>query len=165
MKKRSLILSILFLLIIISSFDFIGEMAPDFTAKDIDGKDIRLSNYRGKIVLLDFWASWCGPCQQEFPFLIDFYNNHKNENFIVLAVNIDNEKENMLNFLRKNYMREKFPVIFDPEKKVPPIYDIQAMPTSIFIDKKGTIRYVHNGYNESSKKEFKKELTTLLSEK
>ena len=150
---------------VVFAADLTGEQAPLFKGKDINGKEIQLSDFRGKIVLLDFWASWCGPCQEEFPFLVDLYADHKKDDFIVLAVNIDNEKENMLRFLRKKYATQVFPVIFDSEKTIPPLYDLQGMPTSLFIDKKGVVRYIHTGFNDSSKKQFTEELNQLLKEK
>ncbi|MCB0281545.1 MAG: TlpA family protein disulfide reductase [Calditrichae bacterium] len=158
----------LFLLLLFSfshASDLTGKQAPLFKGTDLDGKEINLTDYRGKIVLLDFWASWCGPCQQELPFLVDLYSDHQNDDFVVLAVNIDNEKENMMRFLKKKYATRVFPVIFDSEKAIPPLYDLQAMPTSFFIDKKGMIRFTHTGFKDSDKKQFTEELTTLLREK
>lgn len=143
--------------------DLTGKQAPEFNGTDINGNEINLSDYRGKIVLLDFWASWCGPCQEEFPFLIDFYRKFKKDSLIVLAVNIDNKKENVLRFLNKYRAKNMFPVIFDPEKIIPPLYELNGMPTSVFIDKEGIIRFTHTGFNNSSKKQFTEELTTLLS--
>jgi peroxiredoxin len=164
--NKILFFSLLFSAIhFVSAADLTGQKAPLFSGKDTKDNEIKLADYRGKIVLLDFWASWCAPCQQEFPFLIGLYNEFKKEDFIVLAINIDDKKENMMNFLLKKYGTNTFPVIFDQEKKIPPLYDLQAMPTSLFIDKEGTVRYVHNGFNETSAKEFKKELIALLHEK
>ena len=162
---------ILCLIFIFGSFhyltasDLYGQEAPLFSGTDLQGQQINLADYRGKVVLLDFWASWCAPCKQEFPFLIHLYQKYKKSDFIVLAVNIDNERKNMLSFLLKNDGIKSFPVIFDPEKKIPPLYDLQAMPTSLFIDKKGIIRFIHNGFSDSKKEEFQKELTILLNEK
>lgn len=150
---------------IASAGDLSGKAAPDFTGKDIDGKQISLSDYRGKVVLLDFWASWCMPCREEFPFLIEFYREHQKENFIVLAVNIDDKEENMRSFMEKYYATHVFPVIFDQKKLIPPLYELESMPTSLFIDKNGIIRYIHTGFNDTMKKEFKSELSILLHEK
>jgi len=144
--------------------DLTGKAAPAFTAKDTKGNERSLSDYKGKVVLLDFWASWCVPCREEFPFLIRFYEAHQKEDFIVLAVNIDDKEENMQNFLSGFDIPPLFPVIVDREKAIPPLYELESMPTSIFIDKSGIIRYVHTGFNKSRKKEFKEELSTLLKE-
>ena len=165
MKIKRVIFFIPFFVSILSASDFIGKPAPEFNSIDINNKEIRLSDYRGKIVLLDFWATWCKPCQQEFPFLVKFYKDHKKDNFIVLAVNIDNKEENMRAFLSKHDATRVFPIIFDSDKTIPPLFELEVMPTSIFIDGNGIIRYVHNGFSDSSKKEFEQELETLLHKK
>ena len=97
---------LLFLFLILSFNNLIaeelsGEAAPAFSIKDTQGKDINLSDYRGKVVLLDFWATWCVPCNKEFPYLIKFYQEHYKDDFIILAVNIDNSEENMLAYQKK----------------------------------------------------------------
>ena len=163
--KHPLLLVFFFVFIrIVSAGDLIGEVAPEFSGKNIDGKVVSLSDYQGKVVLLDFWASWCVPCREELPFLVKFYRENQKEDFIVLAVNIDDKEENMRNFLSKIFATHVFPVIFDKEKSIPPLYELESMPTSVFIDKKGIIRYVHTGFNDTRKKEFQEELSILLAE-
>lgn len=163
--KRLLLLVFLFIFIVhVNADDLTGKSAPAFSTQDIDGKEITLSDYRGKVVLLDFWASWCMPCREEFPFLVKFYRKHQKEDFIILAVNIDDKEENMRSFLTKNHATNVFPVIFDREKSIPPMYELESMPTSIFIDKKGIIRFTHTGFNDTRKDEFQEELQTLLNE-
>jgi len=165
MKHFVLLVFLLINLSIAHAGDLTGKAAPAFTAKDTKGNELSLSDYKGKVVLLDFWASWCVPCREEFPFLIRFYEAHQKENFIIIAVNIDDKEENMKDFLSNFDIPPLYPVIWDNEKKIPPLYELESMPTSIFIDKNGIIRYIHTGFNESRKKEFKEELSTLLNEK
>jgi thiol-disulfide isomerase/thioredoxin len=169
MKPLLLFVFLIFSISITNAGDLTGKTAPDFSAKDTEGKDITLSDFRGKVVLLDFWATWCVPCNEEFPYLVKFYESHQKDDFIILAVNIDNKEEHMDRFLRKCYAEyipnAKFPVIYDKDKKIPPLFDLQSMPTTIFIDKKGVVRYIHTGFNDSRKKEFREELDTLLHEK
>jgi thiol-disulfide isomerase/thioredoxin len=165
MRPMSLLFTLLIVTGIVYAGDLTGKKAPAFTAKDTKDNKISLSDYQGKVVLLDFWASWCVPCREEFPFLIRFYEAHQRDDFIILAVNIDNKEENMQSFLSKFDIPPMFPVIYDSEKAIPPLYELESMPTSIFIDKKGIIRYTHTGFNDSRKKEFKEELSTLLKEK
>lgn len=165
MKRLLLFVFLLISICQVNAEDLTGKAAPAFSAKDIDGKEVSLSDYLGKVVLLDFWASWCVPCREEFPFLIKFYEKHQKEDFIILAVNIDDQEENMRSFLSKFHTAHVFPLIFDREKTIPPLYELESMPTSIFIDKNGIIRYIHTGFNESRKKEFQEELSTLLNEK
>ncbi len=141
-----------------------GSAAPDFKGKTTDGKEIRLSEYLGKVVLIDFWASWCPPCREEMPALIKFYRSHKDPKFELIAVNIDNEKNNMQQFLDKLFPEPAFPIVVDDSQKIPSLFNIEAMPTTIFIDKKGKIRFRHDGFKESYVNDFDSELTQLLKE-
>ena len=97
-----------FFILLVTAFAGIGNcqekddlLAPDFKGKTSGGKEIKLSDYLGKVVLIDFWASWCPPCREEMPELIKFYKTHKDTAFELIAVNIDNESENMQRFLDK----------------------------------------------------------------
>jgi thiol-disulfide isomerase/thioredoxin len=159
--------SILFLIIFVNigfTQEKVGSLAPDFNGKTIDDKEIKLSDHIGKVVLIDFWASWCPPCREEMPALIKFYRSHKNPKFQLIAVNIDNKKENMENFLDKLFPEPAFPIVVDNEQKIPALFNIEAMPTTIFVDKKGKIRFWHNGFKESYVNDFDSELTQLLKE-
>lgn len=141
-----------------------GSTAPDFNGKTTNGKEIKLSDYLGKVVLLDFWASWCPPCREEMPALIKFYRSRKDPKFELIAVNIDNKKDNMDNFLDKLFPEPAFPIVLDNDQKIPALFNIEAMPTTIFIDKKGKIRFRHDGFKESYVNDFDSELTQLLKE-
>lgn len=141
-----------------------GAQSPDFEGKTTQGNEIKLSNYLGKVVLIDFWASWCPPCREEMPELIKFYKTHKDPKFELIAVNIDNHSENMQSFLDKLFPKPAFPIIVDDNQKIPLLFNIEAMPTTIFVDKKGKIRYRHDGFKETYVNDFNKELTQLLKE-
>ncbi len=138
--------------------------APEFQGKTIKGKEIKLSDYKGKVVLLDFWASWCPPCRDEMPQLVKFYKSHKNPDFQLIAVNIDKSAENMQKFLDGLFPQPEFPIVEDDAQKIPALFNIEAMPTTIFIDKKGNIRYRHDGFKDSYVNDFNSELTQLLKE-
>ncbi len=138
--------------------------APDFKGKTIKGNEIKLSDFKGKVVLLDFWASWCPPCREEMPQLVKFYKTHNNPDFQLIAVNIDNNAGNMQKFLDKLFPQPEFPIIEDDAQKIPALFNIEAMPTTIFIDKKGNIRYRHDGFKDSYVNDFNTELTQLLKE-
>ena len=142
----------------------VGSPAPEFEGKTIKAKEIKLSDYAGKVVLVDFWASWCPPCRKEMPELIKFYRAHKDSNFELIAVNIDEDKDNMQHFLDNLFPEPSFPIIADNNQKIPPLFNIEAMPTTIFIDKKGKIRFWHSGFKESYVSDFNSELTQLLKE-
>lgn len=138
--------------------------APDFQGMTINGKEIKLSDYKGKVVLLDFWASWCVPCRDEMPRLVKFYNSHYKSDFQLIAVNIDNKSANMQKFLDKLFPQPDFPIVQDDTQKIPALFNIEAMPTTIFIDKKGNIRYRHDGFKDSYVDDFNSELSQLLKE-
>jgi thiol-disulfide isomerase/thioredoxin len=138
--------------------------APAFDGKTSQGKEIKSSEYLGKVVLIDFWASWCSPCREEMPELIKFYTAHKNPNFEIIAINIDNDAKNMQSFLNKLTPKPDFPIIADNSQQIPPLFEIEAMPTTIFIDKKGNVRFRHDGFKKSYVDDFNKELAQLLKE-
>jgi thiol-disulfide isomerase/thioredoxin len=157
---------VVFSVLIGNSFcqDSNDQQAPDFEAKTSDGKDIKLSDYAGKVVLIDFWASWCPPCREEMPELIKFYKKHNDPQFQLIAINIDNNTENMNHFLEKLFPKPSFPIVVDNNQKIPSLFDIEAMPTTIFIDKKGKVRFRHDGFKDSYVDDFNSELTQLLKE-
>lgn len=142
-----------------------GEMAVPFTATTLEGDSIRLADFKGEIVILDFWASWCAPCLKEMPFLIEIQEKYRDQNLVVIAINLDNNKKNAVRFLKKIGKDIPFPIIFDKNKELPKLYIPAAMPTTIFIDTKGAIRYRHNGFKESDKSSFITEIEKLVKEK
>lgn len=158
----------IFLIVAISSNGNCQEkenmLAPNFTGKTSEGKEIKLSDYAGKVVLIDFWASWCPPCREEMPELIKFYKAHKNDKFEIIAVNIDNDSKNMQSFIDKLFPKPDFTIVSDIEKQIPELFNIKAMPTTIFIDKKGKIRFRHDGFKFTYVADFSEELSQLSKE-
>lgn len=124
----------------------IGFAAPDFTLKDLNGNTVKLSNFRGKPVYLNFWASWCPPCKAEIPEIQKFYQQNKDK-VAVLAVNITfNDKvSDVVNLLKTN--NANFPVLLDANGNSPvaDAYQVYGIPVSFFIDKNGIIRATHVG--------------------
>ena len=141
-----------------------GEKAPEFSATTLTAGKLELKEYRGKAVILDFWASWCGPCLKEMPFLIKMQHKYKDKNLKIIAVNIDNNKKNVLKFIKKLGKEVPFPIIFDKDKKLPKLYKPEAMPTTIFIDRSGIIRYRHKGFREKDIPGFVAEIEKLIKE-
>ena len=139
--------------------------ATNFEGLAINGNKISLADFRGKVVLIDFWASWCKPCQKELPFLTELYNQNKNKDFVVIAINLDEHKENMQKFLDDMQWRVRFPVIRDPKGKIPTLYKVNALPTTLLVDKKGYIRYQHKGFKDSFKPQYIEEVNSLLQDK
>lgn len=140
----------------------VGNRAADFTLKTFAGKEVKLSDFRGQVVLLDFWASWCAPCREEMPFLDILQQKYGRQGLKVLIVNIDNEPKNALEFLEKHSIR--LVPIWDQRKKVVSAYDVQTMPTTLLIDQKGWIRYIHHGFTADKFPLYKQQVEKLLQE-
>ncbi len=119
-----------------------GFLAPDFTAKTPGGKAIRLSDLRGKVVLVNFWASWCPPCRAEMPAIESVYLAYQGQGLVVLAVNstIQDNSTNARAFFTENKL--SFPILLDETGEITSLYRVQSLPTSFFIDRAGVIREV-----------------------
>jgi len=143
----------------------VGAAAPVFQGTTLDGKAINLADYKGKVVLLDFWASWCVPCRLEMPYLATLHQRYQNAAFEIITVNIDDKEQNARRFIDQVRQRILFPVVKDPQKKLPPKYQIKGMPTTVLIDKNGVIRYWHTGFKTSDKQKYVDQINTLLQEK
>ncbi len=144
--------------------DKIGSPAPLFSGKTVAGEQVNLEDYKGHVVILDIWASWCGPCKAEMPYLNELSKKYKDQGLEIIAVNIDDNKENMQDFLSKLEKKPTFTIVFDPEKQVPQLYDAPGMPTTIFIDKQGIIRYIQTGFRDSHRDKYLEQLTALLNQ-
>lgn len=118
-------------------------LAPDFDLRTVDGQTVRLSDYRGQVVLLNTWATWCPPCRAEMPQLEAYYREHQGQGFVVLAVNSEESSETVAAFLRSQDFT--FPVVLDPEGTVMNSYQVRGLPTSFFIDRKGVMRGMWTG--------------------
>jgi peroxiredoxin len=140
----------------------VGQKAIDFTLKTFDGKPVSLKQMRGKVILLDFWATWCPPCREELPFLDILQETFGTQGFVVLAINIDNDPENAREFLRVHDI--ELDPLWDEQKKIVARYDIEQMPTTMIIDKSGTVRRVFSGFEAEQYLEYKKEIQKLLRE-
>lgn len=142
----------------------IDNKAPNFTLKSLFGnQQVTLKQFRGKVVYLDFWASWCGPCRQSFPFLSQLQQQYRQNGFEVISVNLDENPQLATDFLAQ------FPVNFTHAKgfgtDISEKYAVNAMPTAYFIDVKGRIRLIHKGFKPSHKGFIKAILEKLLAEK
>ena len=147
---------------LLAKTDLIGKTAPDFTLRSDHGDNRKLSEYRGKVVLINFWASWCGPCRQELPKLEELRQLHDEYDFVLLSINIDEEPEKALRLAKK--LGISFPVLFDSEKQVSKLYEIDAMPMTVLIDRNGDVRYLHRGYKESYLGLYQQEIKKLKYE-
>lgn len=138
--------------------------ALDFQVKTITGDQLKLSQLRGQVVLIDFWASWCKPCQKEFPFLVELHQRYAKKGFTVVAINLDEHPASMKKFLEKLETKVPFPVVADPKGKLPELYHVEGMPTTVFIDRNGFVRYRQVGFEDKHKKKYESIVVALLGE-
>lgn len=136
--------------------------APNFTLKSRSGKNIKLSELRGQVVMLNFWASWCGPCRKEMPLLEKIYKKYKRLGFTLLGVNVEENSTPAKNYLKD--VKVSFPVLFDTTNKTSKLYDVSAMPTTILIDRNGNKRFLHKGYKAGYENDYRKQIKKLLRE-
>jgi peroxiredoxin len=136
--------------------------APNFTLKSNSGKNIKLSELRGQVVLLNFWASWCGPCRQEMPFLEKLHKRYSALGFTVLGVNVEEDPRKAKTLLKD--ISVSFPILFDTSNKVSKQYKVSAMPSTIMIDRNGNMRYLHKGYKPGDEAQYKKWVKQLIRE-
>lgn len=137
-----------------------GTVLPDLTKFKLEGTVPSLAR---KVVLVDFWASWCGPCKSSFPALNSLQKDYHAKGFLILAVNQDKTGEAMKTFLTEHPVN--FTTLRDPENKLVAAADVSSMPSSYLVDRAGKIRYVHRGFHgEKTLAQYRKEIELLLAE-
>jgi peroxiredoxin len=139
-----------------------GGPAPAFSLTTLDGQAGALSQYKGQVVMVNFWATWCGPCQQEMPLLDQMYKKYKPAGFTLIGVNVDKEAPAVKELLARKPV--SFPVLLDPANQVSKAYHVDEMPSSVIIDRKGEIRYIHRGYKPGDENEYQDRIRQLIRE-
>ncbi len=140
-----------------------GTAAPDFELPLLDSRDkLRLRDYRGRVVLLDFWASWCGPCRQSLPEYQKLREEFPRKDFEVIAITVDEDAADALKFLERHALR--FPLPHDPQGKVAGAYQPLGMPTSYLIDRNGVVRSRHSGFNMEDVAPLRAHIEQLVAE-
>src|ERR1700734_3673414 len=137
--------------------------APAFTLTALSGEQSALSQYKGQVIMVNFWATWCGPCQQEMPLLDQMYKKYKPAGFTLIGVNVDKDAPPVKDLLARKPV--SFPVLLDPANQVSKAYHVDEMPSSVIIDRKGQIRYVHRGYKPGDENEYQDLIRKLIREK
>lgn len=165
MKLKNSLIALLFGVFAASSLaagSMAGQQAPDFALKSSTGENMRLSEYRGDVVMINFWATWCGPCQQEMPHLDALYSRYQRVGFNLLGVNVDVDTGRAMDMIED--LGVNFPVLFDPRGEVSKLYGVSSMPFTIIVDREGTVRYVHDGYESGYEDMYLDQIRSLLRE-
>ncbi|MFT6899336.1 MAG: thiol-disulfide isomerase/thioredoxin [Paraglaciecola sp.] len=152
---------LLTLFLLLTSLSSVASPAPDFTLP-LDGQAVQLSELKGHVVYVDFWASWCKPCRKSFPWMNQISQQYADQGLVVVAVNLDADAELAARFLQK--VPADFPITYDPQGELAEQYQIIGMPSSYFIDKKGEIRFTHKGFFSAQQAHYEQQLITLLNE-
>lgn len=140
-----------------------GDVAVNCQATLADGeKNLDLSAYKGKVILIDFWATWCPPCKKSMPFLNNFRNEKQTDGFEIIAINVDENTEEAKQFLTNNPV--DYLIAFDSNGNCPSAFDVKAMPSSYLVDKTGKIRLVHLGFRDGDETIIREHVTKLLAE-
>jgi peroxiredoxin len=139
-----------------------ASIAPGFALPSRSGDTVSLTNLKGQVVMLNFWASWCGPCRQEMPLLDQMHKRYSSLGFTLLGVNVEANTKDAERWLADTPV--SFPVLFDRDSKVSKLYDVNAMPSTVFIDRKGNVRYLHRGYKPGDESEYLNQIRALLKE-
>jgi len=139
-----------------------AKPAPNFTLKSTTGKNMKLSEMTGNVVLINFWASWCGPCREEMPLLNALHKKYQSLGFTVLGVNVEEQTDKARGFL--NDFPVDFPVLLDNKNQVSQLYNVVAMPTTVVVDRDGNMRFLHKGYKPGDEKKYRKMVKKLVRE-
>lgn len=136
--------------------------APDFTLPTRDGGRLSLDELKGQVVMINFWATWCGPCRQEMPLLQQIQAKYEPLGFTLLGINVEPDSAVAQTWLAQ--VPVSFPILFDRENKVAASYGVQGMPSSVFIDRSGNVRFVHRGYQPGDEAKYADMIRSLVKE-
>jgi peroxiredoxin len=139
-----------------------GAPAAAFQLPAAVGEPVSLGHLRGQVVLINFWASWCGPCRQEMPILDQLYRKYKAAGFTLLGVNVEPKSGDAISFLKATPV--SFPILFDTQSKVSNLYEVSGMPSTVIVDRKGNVRYVHHGYKPGDESQYLDQIRSLMRE-
>jgi cytochrome c biogenesis protein CcmG/thiol:disulfide interchange protein DsbE len=149
----------LIVLFLCSNATYAQNAAPDFEVASQQGK-INLKQFRGKVVYLDFWASWCAPCKQSFPWLNQMQEKYREQGLHIVAINVDKKAEDAQFFLQKTPAH--FTIAFDPQGNSPAAYNIKGMPSSVLIDRDGQVIWKHAGFRLEDQAQLEQAIRSAL---
>ena len=136
--------------------------APDFTLPARDGGTVQLSSLKGQVVMINFWATWCGPCRQEMPLLEQLHARYEPLGFTLLGVNVETDSAAATAWLEG--VPVTFPILFDTQNAVAERFGVMGMPSSVFVDREGRVRHVHRGYKPGDEAQYADTIRALVKE-
>jgi len=137
-----------------------GEPAPALSLPDASGRTVALESLRGKVVYVDFWASWCGPCKRSFPWMNEMAQKYGAKGLAIVAVNLDRKRDDADRFLRAT--PAEFTVVFDPTGSVPAAWQVKGMPSSYLVDASGKVLMVESGFRDDRKVDVEERIRAAL---
>ncbi|WP_144212686.1 TlpA disulfide reductase family protein [Shewanella donghaensis] len=135
----------------------------DYDLKDLSGNVVNLNEFKGKVVYIDFWASWCAPCRKSFPWMEKMHQQYKQQGLVVIAINIDVEQAMAEEFL--THLTANFSIRFDPDSDVARAFELKGMPSSFVFDRQGNLVNEHVGFSVELESAYEQELVRLLNQK
>jgi peroxiredoxin len=139
-----------------------GAAAPAFTLAARDGGKVSLADLKGQVVMINFWATWCGPCRQEMPLLAQLHDKYEPLGFTMLGVNVEPDSAAAVAWLKG--VPVTFPILFDTDSAVAGRFGVEGMPSSVLVDRNGQVRYIHRGYKPGDEAKYADMIRSLLKE-
>jgi len=162
MIRKILFMALTCLVVQATSSEELSGSAPNFDLVSRDGSRIELADLKGDVVMVNFWATWCGPCREEMPHLEALYQRYRDLGFTLLGVNVEEDSSGADEFLAETPV--SFPILFDPQSRVSELYDVVAMPSTVMIDREGGMRFIHHGYKPGYENDYQSQIRALLRE-
>ncbi len=160
-KKLCILIGMVAISVVASAAPESGP-APNFKLSARDGSQISLAGLQGDVVMINFWATWCGPCRQEMPHLEALYQRYNSLGFTLLGVNVEADPKGAEAWLAETPV--SFPILLDSQNDVTKLYDVIAMPSTVLVDRTGNIRYVHHGYKPGYEDDYQTQIRELIRE-
>jgi thiol-disulfide isomerase/thioredoxin len=123
---------------------------------------VSLADLKGQIVLVNFWASWCGPCRQEMPILEQLNHQYRSKGVTLIGINVEPDSAAATTWLKATPV--SFPILYDVDSKISKLYEVQGMPNTVILDRKGVVRYIHRGYSPGAENEYLDQIRALIRE-
>ena len=137
--------------------------APNFTLTDRDGNTVSLEDLRGQVVMINFWASWCGPCREEMPRRVQIHQRYQPRGVTLLGVNVEENSSDAVSWLKDRPV--SYPILLDPDNGVSKLYDVVAMPSTVIVDRQGNVRFLHHGYQAGYEDQYQDQIRQLVRER